>query len=558
MTQCHDFTREALVDFPDDALEAPEPISAAHIDAMMRRLAACGVRRVSWAVYGDGRGGFLTPGHDAKWQNLARTYQLLGQNPLAVAVQAAHRHGLAIYAYFKPYEMGPAALFPMGTYEATLYGRLDHLGGRLTWMDPFVANHPHLRIKRRDDDLPAGSAHAPIRNLKLRKRDATPTRVTREHLQLWACDLNDQYRRLDVPFTVTETIEPCPADVPNQFSSEPLVRAGDPQRVLTLSGFSLDIPYLLVTTDFTGGTPDFANAELDMLSAYDADGHDIPIEIATGGAVWFGDMVDFRHGGLMFDYGWARQPMLLDEDNTGGKKGFIALTRGRNAYLPGALCETEPAVQAFWLSCIDRALDAGVDGIDFREENHSTHTNHPTDYGFNNAVLAQCRERGQVDLPTIAAVRGDAYTAFLAQAKCRINQRGKAMRINFQLDWYRPDAPMHRELAYPMNIDFQWQRWIEEGLTDEAVLRFYTLSFDGIFTGAVAQEMIDRCRRRDIPVTVNRYLNPPTLIDEYRRVRDDGRFAGFILYETASFLRYLAGGECEVSVPEIATLAEMA
>ena len=64
----------------------------------------------------------------------------------------------------------------------------------------------------------------------------------------------------------------------------------------------------------------------------------------------------------------------------------------------------------------------------------------------------------------MAAVRGDAYTAFLARAKRLINGRGKAMRINFQVDWYRPDPPRQRRLAYPANVDFQWQRWIEEGL----------------------------------------------------------------------------------------------
>ena len=151
MTQQDAFTLEALVDFPDDALVME--ITAAHIDAMMRRLAECGVRRVSWGYYADGRGGFLTPAHDPQFENLARTYQGLGQNPLAVAVQAAHRHGLEIYAYYKPYETGPAALFPEGSYEATVYGRLNHIGGRMTWVDPFVVDHPHLRIKRRSDDL---------------------------------------------------------------------------------------------------------------------------------------------------------------------------------------------------------------------------------------------------------------------------------------------------------------------------------------------------------------------------------------------------------------------
>ncbi|MFA6110391.1 MAG: hypothetical protein WDA75_16615 [Candidatus Latescibacterota bacterium] len=270
----HDFALEAFVDFPDDAITAVEPITPAHIDAMMRCLAASGVRRVSWEVYGDGHGGLLIPAHDERWENMARTYTGLGQNSLAVAVESAHRHGLEIYAYFKPYETGIAALFPEGSYEATVYGRTRQLGGRLTWMEPFVVDHPHLRLRRRPDLLPADTESLPIRGLRLRKRDASPTRVTREHLQLWASDQNYQYRRLDVPFEVDETIEPCPHEVRDLFSEELLIGRGDPQRVLHLHGLELRDRYVLVTTDFAAGPADFANTDLAMLSAYDATGRE--------------------------------------------------------------------------------------------------------------------------------------------------------------------------------------------------------------------------------------------------------------------------------------------
>ena len=310
---------------------------------------------------------------------------------------------------------------------------------------------------------------------------------------------------------------------------------------------------MLVTTDFTDGPSDFANNALDMLAAFAPDGREIPGEIASAAAIWFRDRVDFRNWGLVFDSGWnGLGSMFLDESNANGKNGVVAFTRGRNAYLPGALCETEPEVQNFWLHCIDGMLDAGVDGIDVREENHSTHTNHPEDYGFNEVVLEACRQRSHVDLPTIAAVRGDAYTRFLARVKQRTEARDKTMRINFQVDWYRPDPPVSRRPAYPANLDFQWQRWIEEGLTDEAVLRFYALPFDCVFDDDIAQDVIARCRAQNIPVTVNRYIKPDTLTDEFQRVREDGRFAGFILYETNSFLKLLPDGEWDLTLPPVA------
>ena len=47
-----------------------------------------------------------------------------------------------------------------------------------------------------------------------------------------------------------------------------------------------------------------------------------------------------------------------------------------------------------------------------------------------------------------------------------------------------------------------------------------------------------------------------TLADEFRRVRNDGRFAGFILYETNSFMRTQRGGGCDISIPVVNTLKE--
>lgn len=256
----------------------------------------------------------------------------------------------------------------------------------------------------------------------------------------------------------------------------------------------------------------------------------------------------------MFDTGYNGQKMHLDDP----MNGFIAFARGRNEYLSGALCETEPQVQEFWLNCIEGILDLGVDGIDFREENHSTHTNHPEEYGFNEIVLEKCRQRGSVDLQTIAEVRGDAYTDFLSRAKRLINSRGKKMRINFQIDWYRTDPPRWRRLAYPANLNFQWERWVEEGLTDEAVLRFYALPFESIFEDEIAKDLITRLERKNIPISVNRYISQTQkLSEEAQIVRKDGRFSGFILYETYDFLKFKPGGGCEISKPEILSLKEL-
>lgn len=576
------FILEALVDFPDDALKAKMPITPAHVDALMAELRARGVRRVSWVYYGDGHGGWFIPTFhvdeavdaQGEWENLAESYHGLG-NPLRVAVEAAHRHGMELYAYYKPYETGVSTLFPEGSPEAQRWGRLGHIGGRLSWMDRFVVDHPELRVKRRDD-LPADVATRPIHAIKLIKSDDRPTRLTKEHLQLWTSELNYRYQRLEVDFTLEETVEIAPRDVYDldgrlsayfleedggaasaddirALDGRPVTRRGDPVRVLTLSGFVITDPYLVITTDFAEGPGDFENTGTDMLVALDADGQEIPGVFSTGGTIWNADRGAFREYGMNFDYGFTRHRLRLDDPPAVAWQGtgMIGFARGRNAYLPGALCETEPAVQAYWLSCVREMLDAGVDGIDFREENHSMHTDTPEDYGYNAVVLRECALRGQVDDPTIAAVRGDAYTDFLRAARALVTAAGKRLRYNLQIDWFRPDPPGSRRLAYPANMDFQWERWIDEGMMDEAILRFFHYPFDCLDDDPVTQRMIARCQANGVPMTVNRYIKRPTLVDEFRRVRDDGRFAGFILYETWEFATFHPDGGCTLDSPEI-------
>jgi hypothetical protein len=354
-----------------------------------------------------------------------------------------------------------------------------------------------------------------------------------------------------VKFTVAETVEPAKRDVRDQ-NGNILTHEGDAVRTLTLSGLNLEDKYILITTDFESGKPDFTNSGLALLTAYDEQGREIPGVVASGGTIWAGNLVDFRNKGLVFDYGWGSTPISLDAPNASGKNGFLAFARGRNAYLPGALCETEPKVQEFWLKCLDEIIAAGVDGVDFRDENHSTHTDHPEEYGFNPAVLAKAQARPGNLLKNIADVRGEAYTEFLRECHRRLSKAGIPMRYNLQLDFYRPNPPANRLLAYPANINFQWQRWIDEGMLEGSILRFFSLPFGSLFDDSIARDMIARSQKRDMKITVNRYIEVPgeKLTDEVLRIKSDGRFDGYIFYETGSYIKYGPNpGDCSVNYP---------
>ena len=71
----------------------------------------------------------------------------------------------------------------------------------------------------------------------------------------------------------------------------------------------------------------------------------------------------------------------------------------------------------------------------------------------------------------------------------------------------------------------------------------YQLPFDSLWDDAVAQDMIARCEAKDIPLTVNRYINPE-YVEEFEQVCNDKRFSAFVLYETANFLAYDGSDNC--------------
>jgi hypothetical protein len=152
-------------------------------------------------------------------------------------------------------------------------------------------------------------------------------------------------------------------------------------------------------------------------------------------------------------------------------------------------------------------------------------------------------------LARIAEVRGNAYTEFLRSCKQRLTTAGKQMRYNLQVDWLRPDRPRERALAYPAHLDWQWERWINEGLMDAAILRFFEFQPDFVLADDFTRRVLEACQARQLPITWNRYIGfaGDHLAQEALRIRQDGRFSGFILYETSAYIQLDAQGGASVS-----------
>jgi hypothetical protein len=153
-------------------------------------------------------------------------------------------------------------------------------------------------------------------------------------------------------------------------------------------------------------------------------------------------------------------------------------------------------------------------------------------------VIVGDRKSGEIDLKELAEIRGEYFNEFLREARARISSKGKKMHMNLNVEFLRPDPPPTRYLAYPWNIRFDWKKWIDEGFCDEATLRNYQFTPDFILQDEFSLGVISECEKRGIPINYNRYIQrTEKYMRELEKVRSDGRFQSFIVYEVSTFLK---------------------
>ena len=553
------------------------------LDLMMQEVRSLGVSRVYWQYLGDleqERYGAGTNLLLSRWAEFGPpTLAAIGE-PLEAAVKAAHRNGLEIFGVLKPYHTGMSATFPEGSPDADPETRMRRIGGTLQSFNPFMERFPHTRIKRRPVQEPRDLQSLPIRQIRLIKRDDSPTRVRREHLEIWTSSNNYRYQHQPVEFALADTVELAPKEVRDYYGNL-VTRKGDPVRVLTLKNLDLRDRYVAVATNFQVGDADFENTALAMIRVYGPDPEPLPIVVATQDATWIRPR-DFRSYGLEFDSGYGPRLMTLDrawkpepgnlkpvkvqitkwhehraELGLGSGGGFLAFARGKNEYLPTAPCEAYPEVQELWLWRVNRMLEKGVDGVVLRVSAHGTLSDEPYAYGFNEPIVKAYRSRYGVDPLTqeygpqlLASLRGEYYTQFVREASRKTRQAGKLFQVQVHTEAFRPDPVFGQIMGFPANLHFAWRQWLEEGLVDAVTLRasWYEAAedpLDGsptkrsnlstILADPVVREVLEVTARMKLPVYMNRYVSRAIPIGEYvdniQQLYHDERFSGFDLYE---------------------------
>lgn len=559
------FLLSATVDFPDDLRKGAYTHEA--LDDMMAHLKRLGVRRVNWIYYGDlDQDSYWAGGAFYRDRYGPETLDRIGE-PLAAAVQAAHKNDLEIHGVVKPYDIGGSGSFPEGSAESAK-SITRRIGGTVQFLVPFLERYPHTLIQRRSYKAPPGLSTLPIKKLRLLKKDASTTRIRKENLQIWTSENNYRYERKRVDFTLKEAVEPAPKEVRDSYDAL-VTSKGDPVRTLTLEGLDLTDRYVVITTDFTDVTGDFTNTALGMLEAYGLGPEPIPVVVASRSAMWYSPR-DFRSYGMEFDSGFGHYLGDLDANNTTDKEnirwrsvsddGAIAFSRGKNETLASAPCEAYPEVIKLWSGWIDRTLQTGVDGLSVRLNSHGGCNDEPNEYGFNEPLLEEYRQRYGVDaleddavLDRLPRLRGEHVTAFLRDTAGKVRRAGKKMQIHMHPDAFRQN-PSPRDRYWSLtNIDYDWKAWLEEGLADGSIMR--PSRFEGVpnpapgqakragishtLSDAVVQDMLASTGKAGVPVYFNGFIHLMTAeqyVSEMETIFRDERFAGFDLYEVAAIL----------------------
>ena len=571
-----EFKISCTVDFPDDVMMGPFDY-----DLLEKIITSCvhmGVTRINWLYYGDadtdsywGGGLFYHP----FLKHGRETLDNIGE-PLKAAVSLAHKHGLEIYGVLKPYETGESGTYPEGSPDPK-FSSMARIGGRLWQPIRFVEQYPYTRLRRRNYRLPSNLENMEIRKIRLIKKDASPTRIKKENLQIWTSPDNYQYKLLNVPFSFVESIERSTREI-RDYYGEIVTAIDDPILVLTLDELNLKDSFVLITTDFTDTDGDFENTAIGMIEAYSDLPEPLPIVVANRSALW-GRPRDFRTFGLEFDSGFGTLRVNLDDDNRNipswisvsqsagadeGRSdvcgGIIAFARGKNEYVPAMVCEAYPEVRKLWSGWVDRILATGVDGIDLRVSAHGNIVDEPWEYGFNDIVLDEYVEEhsettalsDQEISKIISQIRGRHYTDFVRETSRKARAIGKKMQVHMHTEAFRSN-PVHGQImGFPPHVRFEWQNWLKEKLVDSIILR--TSWFEGwedppegnsgrsklsnMMKDSVVDEVLALSNELDVPAYLNRYVDRAVGIEEYlvdmETAINDVRLSGFDIYEFAA------------------------
>ncbi len=547
----------ALIDFPDDAAKI---YNESTMNKMLTKLKETGVSRVYFQYYGNRDYGHFW---DHKAPSNRGTIETANNIPefSQVFVKAAKANGIEPVAVMRPQEQGIWFTFSPYYKEARENTGIQYTGGKIMIASKFLLENPHLRIKRRTWDIDKDAINKKICSIKLYKQNNIHSRITKQNITIYVSKNNANYKKYEGDFTLTYSTERAKSDVVSSgfiinYPTKTITSLGDSIEVITLGELSINERYVAVAINCKGKASDeelFINTPMNAISIFD-ENSDI-ICASPGSANWRTPTHEpHLKAGFNFDDGFGENwEVTLDEED---KEGYLAICKGKDEYVHGALCIVEPKVQEYLLEWLEKALDDGYEMVGNRIECHSVHVDEPFAYGYNDCIkeeyynrYGQCSEE-EMKLSNIAKIRGDAYTNLFIEGAKRVRARGKKVYLTLNVEMLYDPIPVARHMAYPMNVEWQWKRWIDEIQPDEINIRAYYTSLDFILNDSKCKNFIETAQKYNVPLTLERY-DYWDFAAEFEMIEETGIFSRMTLYEVNNIIQSDGKGGIVEIKPEL-------
>lgn len=476
------------------------------LDDLRREMAwyrDCGLERVYWLDYIDYSQWSDRVG--GRWgRNIESTQESFGSKDfLPGAVEAARAAGLEFITIFKPFDLYPKE--------------------RVSDTDQ--------NFSFRRNPAWAVSPDQPLESLCLYASDDRPWPFDPDTLELWISEDNETYRQWEEPIELSEEVVERADSVWTPTGPQE-GRGTRSVRRLVLRGLTeLKAPFFALR--WSGQQGAWRNRLYRMVELRGPDGAFCPLRLdprdSMPGAGF--DLV----GRTANAPSWGRSDTGMDRIvRLDGPEGAIGFSRRPDTHLPAMFEPMFPEVRDYFLGRLRRGIEAGADGVSVRIAHH-VGCDDWLSFMFAEPVLKAFRERigrdpepCNGDFTRIRRLRGEAYTGFLREASKMARAAGKKFTHHLE----------NRMLAPPeydtyLQIHWDWETWIREGLLDEVDLKYI-----GPDHRDCRERIVPLCREHGVKVN---WITPdpeprwkgrsiheaPLLIDRARK----GGMDGINLYE---------------------------
>ncbi len=457
-----------------------------------------GISRLYWI---DQREIMLFLGLPEKDELLKKSRQNFNDKITETAIQIAHETGLEIFALIKPYEHGVPSRYY--TLESQPDGMpvLKTVSGRCGHATKHAAEHPEVMLRRVQ-----APEHGTAENLTLYLASPLPRDT---EVKLYGSAVNGKYQ--------VKTTKIAPAG-----SSEVTFKLPENDRF-----FALQIE------DTACG-----NQYKNIVRITDHAGCDVPLSLAIQPLFMYQsstyhlehkDLSDkhFSELGMNFDYFPGIPSGLYNSDLppccyfdfSTAQDNVLGVSLELNDRIVGFPDPENTQFHEFVLDWISKDIEMGFDGVGIRISSH----NSPlfwSDYGTG---------------PAVRAARGEAHTKLLRRISQKVRQAGKIMGMHIEDFMYNCDP----QYASPMEVFWDYQRWIDEKLMDEVSAKYIVT--DGFTNENFA--MIRKCKASGIAVNVCPFIHVVDAPLNYASWSLNAGADAFNIYEAATVWQLEADGD---------------